>query len=664
MKQQKMIVLMALVLSLILAACGGGEPAAESGGGDTNVGTTDTTNDGANTETTPENRSDETTVSLADEVRAEEGGFAFQPPVGYEVSVDYIFAELSNPDDPNTQISIIGTPFDDGMTLDTMYDGFVSEFGSDEAVTLGDRQPLSVNGLAGYVVTMVGDDDGTAVQGKLVALGNDTQGIFIFGGAESNKWDSEVADQFDALVNTITLFAPVATTLEETTEPAAEVTEPEPTEPEPTEDPEPVAASAPMPVGSADPGFACFGSSGNGMSCITADGQWQIYTRDNSNLGSNFISDMTVCPDGTLLIAHSDGVSAFDGADFREYESGWGYGGPEGVACTAEGNIWVAHFGGASYYDGAAWTTFASSEYLATGEQASDLVNDVVVDGNGNAWVVTSNAIAMYDGTDWTRYQMGEGLNDKYFFDELTIDGNGRPWALHSDGLLEFDGANWITHENDDFFSTESFDIGPDGSYWLATYSSGLYRFDGSTWSATNMSNSDLSTDGTRVLAFDNNGRLYVGTIYGLNILDGNSWTIYNMDSADMVNHNINAIGIVNGGPTLPALIDKENGMVTGALTTEDAPLAKMTVELCVRELYSSYTGDTPCSDQAMYYTTTTDADGAFTFEDVPVGVYYIVFQTADGWGKLTDEYGIGSEEIPVTSGNITDVGLVTLASE
>lgn len=677
MNHTKIYMLFILVLALVLAACGGGEePVVE--------------NEGSEVETTSEeissedSNSEETAVSMTDEVRAEEGGFAFQPPAGYDVSIDYIFAELTVAGDSDTQINMIGTPFDDGMNIDMMYEGFTSEFGSDESVTLGERQPITVNGLEGFGVTMAGDDEGTAVQGKLVALGNDTQGVFIFGGAASDKWESEVAAQFDALVNTITLFEATTpaveetSTTEETAEKAETVAEPTPVEEpeaaaeestetevaEESTESEAVEAAAPLPVGSADAGLACFGSTGNGMTCLTTAGEWQPYTSSNSNLGSDFIADMGVCPDGTLLIAHGDGVSAFDGADFREYDSGWGYGSPEGVACTADGNIWVAHFGGASYYDGSAWTTYESAEHLATGEQASDLVNDVVVDGSGNAWVVTSNAIAMYDGSDWTRYQMGEGLNDKYYFDQLAIDGNGRPWALHSNGLLEFDGSDWINHENDDFFSAESFALAPNGDYWLGTYSNGLTSFDGSSWAETNMSNSDLSSDGVRAVAFDNNGRLYIGTVYGLNIMDGDAWTTYNMDSADMVSHNISSMGIVNGGPALPALMDKENGAVTGALEEETGPLAEMSVELCVRELYSSYNGDTPCSDQAMYYTTTTDAEGAFAFEDVPVGVYYIVFQTADGWGKLTDEYGIGSEEIPVASGETTDVGLVTLASE
>ncbi len=671
MKQTKTTLLIVLILSLLLAACGGGgdEPAEVSRDGDTTAVTDNETSETA-TESR-DNETNETAVPLADEMRAEEGGFAFQPPVGYEASVDYVFAEMTVPGDDLTQINIIGSPFDDGTTIETMYEGFASEFGNDDSVTLGERQPLTVNDIEGFSVAMEGDDNGTFVKGKLVVLGNDVQGVFIFGGAEGDKWDNEVSAQYDAVVNSISLIeiseaGAEETTAAETTETVAE-TAPEPTaEPvaETTESTESTETAVSMPVGSAEPGFACFGSMGNGMTCLTADGQWQQYSSSNSDLGSDFIADMDVCPDGTMLIAHGDGVSAFNGDGFREYESGWGYGSPEGVACTADGNIWVAHYGGASYYDGAAWTTYESAEHLATGEQASDLVNDVALDGSGNAWVLTSNAIAMYDGAAWTRYQMGEGLNDKYFFSQLAMDGNGRPWALHSSGLLQFDGTEWVNHENNDFFSGEAVAIAPDGSQWLATYSNGLYSFDGSSWSETNMSNSDLSSDGGRAIAFDNNGRLYVGTVYGLNIFDGAAWTTYNMDSADMISHNIDAIGIVNGGPALPALMDKENGSVTGSFEEGGAPLADAAVELCVRELYSSYTGDTPCADQPMSYTTTTDANGAYSFEDVPVGIYYIVFETDSGWGKLTDEFGFGSEEIPVAPGETTDVGLVTLTSE
>ncbi len=187
MKFSKVFVLFGLILLFGLAACGGGD--ADTG--------------------TSEAEAEAPAVSLADEVRVEEGGYAFQPPVGYEVSVDYIFAEMSVANDDTTQINIIGVPFDEGMTLDTIYEGFTSEMGTDEAVTLGEREAVTVNGLEGFAVTMEGDEDGTAVHGKIVALGNDTQAVVIFGGAEAGKWNDEVAAQLDAMANTITLFEAV-----------------------------------------------------------------------------------------------------------------------------------------------------------------------------------------------------------------------------------------------------------------------------------------------------------------------------------------------------------------------------------------------------------------------------------------------------------------------
>ncbi len=190
MKHTKVMILVALILSLVLAACGGGD------------------------ETAVEGDSGETAVPLADEIRADEGGYAFQPPVGYEVEVDYIFAEMSLPDDDDTSIAIIGTPFVEGMGIDAMYDGFASEFDNDESVTLGERQPLTVNGLEGFSVTLEGDEDGTAVKGKLVVFGNETQGIFAFGGSEAGKWDAEVSAQFDAVVNSISLFEAIEASTE------------------------------------------------------------------------------------------------------------------------------------------------------------------------------------------------------------------------------------------------------------------------------------------------------------------------------------------------------------------------------------------------------------------------------------------------------------------
>jgi hypothetical protein len=85
-------------------------------------------------------------------------------------------------------------------------------------------------------------------------------------------------------------------------------------------------------------------------------------------------------------------------------------------------------------------------------------------------------------------------------------------------------------------------------------------------------------------------------------------------------------------------------------------------VELCVETLGTSFSGDTPCSDQPFFLTTKTDQDGAFTFENVPTGYYVIVSENGSGgWAQLSDQFGISSERTLVKPGEKVDVGNLTL---
>ena len=173
MKNNKVLALIILTLIFILAACGGGE---------------------------------ETAVSLAEEVRVEEGEYAFQPPVGYDVSVEASFVEMSVADDPDTKINLFGTALGTGMSLDIIYDGFTAGFADVDGITVGEREAINVNGLNGFTATLMEDEDETSVKGKIVALGNDVQAVIILAGAEDAKWDNIVSEQVDAVVNSITFF--------------------------------------------------------------------------------------------------------------------------------------------------------------------------------------------------------------------------------------------------------------------------------------------------------------------------------------------------------------------------------------------------------------------------------------------------------------------------
>ena len=431
----------------------------------------------------------------------------------------------------------------------------------------------------------------------------------------------------------------------------------------PTSEPEPTAGTAAKPQASppisAEPGFACLSSSGDGVTCLTADGQWLPFNRDNSDLGGNYVTAMTVCNGSSILMAHTSGMSLFDGQNFSQIPESDTSSSPDAVACDSKGGIWMAHFQGVSYYNGGSWTTYDSSHL---GHE--DLVYDVKVTADNIAWVLTSGTIASYDDGEWTVYETGSGLDDTYFFENLAIAPDGSLWASHSSGLLHLENGTWQSYEKDDYNSPQGLAVDSNGRIWLGSLSAGLSTFDGSVWSKMDTESSDLSSNDVQALVVDGNGRVWAGTSYGISIYDGKNWQTYRMDNADLLNHDISAIAVIDGGPKLPAPAAKTNGSLTGYLTEDGTPLANIMVEICVESLYSYFSGDTPCADQPFFLQTTTDADGIFNFNDIPVGKYVLVAVLDTGFAQLTNDFGIGSEMIPVFEGEATDIGEITITAE
>ena len=135
------------------------------------------------------------------------------------------------------------------------------------------------------------------------------------------------------------------------------------------------------------------------------------------------------------------------------------------------------------------------------------------------------------------------------------------------------------------------------------------------------------------------------------------------MSNSGLGDNDVNFVLVSNDGPALPTLEEKAKGSLTGTLEKADgSPVVDATVEICVETLASSFSGDTPCSDQPFFLTTKTGADGAFLIENVPAGYYVVVAETGDGsWAQLTDEFGISSERTLIQAGEKYDVGKLTL---
>jgi hypothetical protein len=421
------------------------------------------------------------------------------------------------------------------------------------------------------------------------------------------------------------------------------------------------AGKAPLP---AEPGMACLGSFGYGLTCLDDTG-WHSYAKDDSPLSSDLIKSITVCPDRRILIAQSSGVSAFDGQAWKEYEQGWGHGSAEAMACDAAGGIWVAHFGGVSYYDGRTWTTYTSEE-LATGEAATDLVVDVVVAPGGRTWVVTASSVALFDGSEWTVFQVGQGFDDRYYFGRVAVDGHGRPWVVHSRGLLVFDDGDWTSYRNRDLSSVESVAVDAQDRVWVGTFGKGAYVFEGGGWSTYDSASSDLGSDHVRAIAVDGQGRVWLGTEWGLHVLDGEDWRIYRMDNADLSDHDIYALGVVGAGPSLPEVVEKSSGSMRGQVVDGDGqPIAGVPVEVCMGRVSSTYFGDTPCSGEPFVRRVETGEVGHFVIPDLPAGFYAVTMQDGDGnWTQVATELGFVSERVLVGAGEEVYLGELVIGSD
>ena len=435
--------------------------------------------------------------------------------------------------------------------------------------------------------------------------------------------------------------------------------EPATQEPAPTKAPDQPAVE-PAIVDPKGAGILCAGST-TGLSCLTESG-WQVYTDENSELPNPYLYAGAICPDGQFAIAHINGAVLFDGKDFKPVPETDAVSSPEGIACDANGNIWLAHFQGVSRYANGQWTTYGSDQ-LASGESANELVYDVEAAPDGKVWVVTSRSVASFENEAWTVYQEGQGFDDSRFFNALAIDAKGRPWTAHSGGVDVFENGTWTFIAKDDYSSPESLAVDSKGRVWFGTLIDGAYLFDGSSWAHHDRDTQNVLSNDIASIAADSGGRVWMGTSYGLTVFDGANWQTYLMSNSGLGDNNIEFVLVTNDGPALPALEEKAKGSLTGKLQKADGtPLADMRVEICVETLSSTFSGDTPCSDQPFFLSTKTDANGVFLIENVPAGYYVIVAETGDGgWAQLTDEFGITSEKKLIEAGEQYDIETLTL---
>jgi len=146
-------------------------------------------------------------------------------------------------------------------------------------------------------------------------------------------------------------------------------------------------------------------------------------------------------------------------------------------------------------------------------------------------------------------------------------------------GVLNIDFSNFPNHTWNSFY--EQIDpntglIGNDiiniqkninGDIWICTtngisileYNSSLGEFNPEQWLYLNTLNSNIPSNMTRTILFENNGKIWIGTTSGLCTIENDTWEIYNFETQGIYSNNIKKIiqntendyiyiGTVNGG--------------------------------------------------------------------------------------------------------------------
>jgi len=309
---------------------------------------------------------------------------------------------------------------------------------------------------------------------------------------------------------------------------------------------------------------------------------------------------------------------------------------------------------GVSRFDSGTPTRFWVKDYFEGSDSLEgESVFSMAVGHNGEIWITTQKNIAAFDGNRW----LSVTPPGNYYFLEspeqnrgLVVFALGNVWVVaysdssSSDSVIKYDGAQWSTFPGPGE-EIRLITLGPEQTVWVATSRNKINILDPQTGSwmsqfEERQFGAGKSAYALNAMQFDQQGRLWIATDYGLEIYDGFVWIRYHMHTADLYSNDIFNIVVLGDGPQLPALATKATGSVRGKLVNQDSAVySDAQVEICLKPVTEEFSGETPCAEQAYNVVAAVNADGRFILTDIPAGRYYLMGKVSQysSWSTMVN---------------------------
>ncbi len=306
---------------------------------------------------------------------------------------------------------------------------------------------------------------------------------------------------------------------------------------------------------------------------------------------------------------------------------------------AGDGTLWTWSITKVARFDGGAWSEAATSDALGQGGFMG-----LEIDTKGVVWLAAHKQLFKRDGAGWSGVP-STGVLAGVLFQDLIATREGAVFALVMDSLIDVTAAPPVRIKlpagRDGFGNALA--TGGDGRIALVNLQGETTVYDPATKTFAAYDLGGVVLGGRDSIAMDGSGRVWVAGKAGLVVFgtDGKP-TFYKAGSAPAVSATINSIVIHDAGPTLPAVGEVQFGRIKGTVQRRGgAAVATATVELCAAPAMMMRKSETPCQGQPYQRTTTTDADGGFVIDQVPLGTWGFAVRESAGatWSISRRDY-------------------------